>query len=248
MKTKINVLGKQIMVLCLILSGITNFGSLFAATSEPGAVTVKKSKDFRVTGDGTSAEWNNTDWLTVTQQGTGPLLYSTKVKVLYSETGIYFLFNCEDKKLTSTLMGDFLDLYNEDVVEVFLWPDESFPVYFEYEVSPLNYELPIIIPNYNGKFYGWQPWHYEGERLTQHATTASGGKKVSGAAVTGWMAEFFIPYKLLVPLNNVPPVPGTKWRANMYRIDYDSGTKYFAWQKIEKGFHEYNHFGTFIFE
>jgi hypothetical protein len=53
---------------------------------------------------------------------------------------------------------------------------------------------------------------------------------------------------LLVPLNNVPPVSGTKWRANMYRIDYDNGPEYFAWQKIDKGFHEYNHFGTFIFE
>ena len=57
---------------------------------------------------------------------------------------------------------------------------------------------------------------------------------MSGGSVSGWMAEFFIPYKLLVPLNNVPPVSGTKWRANMYRIDYDNGTKYFAWQKIEK--------------
>ena len=98
------------------------------------------------------------------------------------EQGIYFLFNCEDKKLTSTLQGDFLDLYNEDVVEVFLWPDESFPVYFEYEVSPLNYELPIIIPNYKGTFYGWKPWHYEGERMTQHATSATGGQKVSGGS------------------------------------------------------------------
>ena len=84
--------------------------------------------------------------------------------------------------------------------------------------------------------------------MTQHATSVTGGQKVSGGTVTGWMAEFFIPYKLLVPLNNVPPVSGTKWRANMYRIDYDNGTKYFAWQKIDKGFHEYNHFGTFIFE
>ena len=50
-------------------------------------------------------------------------------------------------------MGDFLDLYNEDVVEVFLWPDESFPVYFEYEVSPLNYELPIIIPKLQRKIF-----------------------------------------------------------------------------------------------
>jgi len=228
---------------------VTTVSNVLAASNPgPGSTTIKKCNDFKVTGDGSSAEWKNTEWLKVTQQGNSPVLYPTKVKVLYSETGIYFLFNCEDNKLTSTLMEDFLDLYNEDVVEVFLWTDESFPVYFEYEVSPLNYELPIIIPNNKGTFYGWKPWHYEGERLTQHATAALGGEKVSGGSVSGWIAEFFIPYKLLVPLNNVPPVSGTKWRANMYRIDYDNGAKYFAWQRIDKGFHEYNNFGTFIFE
>jgi hypothetical protein len=222
--------------------------SVQAANPEPGSITVKKSTDFKVTGDGTAENWKSTEWLNIVKQGAGSSPYQTKVKVLYSEKGIYFLFDCEDKKLTSTLKADFLNLFVEDVVEVFLWPDESFPVYFEYELSPLNYELPIIIPNYKGTFYGWQPWHYEGERRTSHETSARGGKKESGSAVTGWMAEFFIPYKLLVPLNQVPPVAGTKWRANMYRIDYDNGTALFAWQKITKSFHEYNNFGTFIFE
>ena len=247
MKTKINFVSK--LTLLLILSAfIRPAGYLLAIDLQQESITIKKCNDFNVTGDGTAENWKNTEWLNVAMQGTGPSLYSTRVKVLYSEAGIYFLFSCEDKKLTATLKGDFLDLYNEDVVEVFLWPDESFPVYFEYEVSPLNYELPIIIPNYDGKFYGWRPWHYEGERLTKHATSTTGGEKVSMGSVKGWTAEFFIPYKLLVPLNKVPPVSGTKWRANMYRIDYDNGTKYFAWQKIDKGFHEYNHFGTFIFE
>jgi hypothetical protein len=247
METKIRLLSKAFLAFLFLMVLPAN-SIIYSSNPEPGSTSIKKCIDFKVTGDGSSSEWKNTDWLIVAQQGNDPARYSTKVKVLHSGTGIYFLFSCEDKKLTSTLQGDFLDLYNEDVVEVFLWPDESFPVYFEYEVSPLNFELPIIIPNYKGTFFGWRPWHYEGERLTQHATSIIGGEKVSGAAVSGWVAEFFIPYKLLVPLNNVPPVSGTKWRANMYRIDYDNGPQYFAWQKIDKGFHEYNHFGTFIFE
>jgi hypothetical protein len=248
MKTKINLSGRRLIFGSLFLSLLSFNSILTGALPEPGSATVKKCNDFNVTGDGTASEWKSTEWLTVAQKGNGQDGYSTKVKVLYSATGIYFLFNCEDKKLTSTLQGDYLDLFNEDVVEVFLWPDESFPVYFEYEVSPLNFELPIIIPNYKGKFFGWKPWHYEGGRMTKHETSVQGGQKVSGGNVSGWMAEFFIPFQLLVPLNNVPPVSGTKWRANMYRIDYDNGTKHFAWQKIEKGFHEYDHFGTFIFE
>lgn len=245
MKKKILI---RLLFLFLILISGNTINLLLAEGPGPGSITVKKCQDFKITGNGSSAGWNSTEWISIVLQASGKSPYKTKAKVMYSDKGIYFLFNCEDKKITSTLKGDYLDLYNEDVVEVFLWPDENNTIYFEYEVSPLNYELPILIPNMNGTFLGWLPWRYEGERKTQHATCALGGKMKSGGTVSGWMAEFFIPYKLLTPLKNVPPVSGTKWRANMYRIDYDNGTALFAWQKINKGFHEYNNFGTFVFE
>ena len=232
-----------------ILSGMAEINNeLYAGNYQPGSITIKKCTDFKVSGDGRSPVWGYTEWINLPQRTSGTETYSTKAKVLYSEKGIYFLFDCEDKKLSSTMKADFLNLWEEDVVEVFLWTDESFPVYFEYEISPLNYELPIMVPNYKGNFFGWRPWQYEGEKKIQHATSTTGGKKKSGSSVTGWKAEFFIPYKLLVPLNQVPPVSGTKWRANMYRIDYDNVMKSFSWQKTEKNFHDYTNFGTFIFE
>jgi hypothetical protein len=233
---------------CLILGGNYLNSNLLALNIKPDSITIKKSQDFEITGRGSSDNWNGARWINLVQQDQNTSLYQTKVKVLYSGTGIYFLFNCEDKKLTSAMKADNLNLWEEDVVEVFLWTDEDFPVYFEYELSPLNYELPIIVPNYKGTFLGWLPWHYEGDRRTQHATSVVDGNKVSGAAVSCWIAEFFIPYKLLAPLNQVPPVSGTRWRANMYRIDYDSGAAHFAWQKTNRSFHEFNKFGTFIFE
>lgn len=233
---------------CLLLGGNYVNSELLALNIKPDSVTIKKSQDFEVTGSGSSENWNHAEWINLVQQDQNTSLYKTKVKVLYSETGIYFLFNCEDKKLTSTMKADNLNLWEEDVVEVFLWTDEDFPVYFEYELSPLNYELPIIVPNYKGTFLGWLPWHYEGDRRTQHATSVMDGNKVSGGTVSCWIAEFFIPFKLLAPLNQVPPVSGTRWRANMYRIDYDSGAAHFAWQKTNRSFHEFNKFGTFIFE
>lgn len=234
--------------------------SLFAATAavtvstgqvktgQNEAITIRKCMDFNIAGDGTNDQWNKAEWLFLSHQGSDFIDYETRVKVLSSTAGIYFLFDCEDEKLTTTLKGDNLNLWEEDVIEVFLWPAEDFPVYFEYEVSPMNYELPILVPNYKGKFLGWLPWKYEGDKKVVHATSVRGGEKVSGAKVTGWTAEFFIPYKLLEPLPLVPPEPGTRWRANMYRIDYDKGSAHFAWKKTSGTFHDYNSFGTFIFE
>jgi hypothetical protein len=236
------------LIFCIIL-GLENVNyRLLAATYDHDSAIIKKCQDFKVTGDGISNQWKNTDWINLVRQDKSDSSYKTKVKVLYSERGIYFLFNCEDKKLTSTMKADNLNLWEEDVVEVFLWTDENFPVYFEYELSPFNYELPIMVPNNKGNFLGWLPWHYEGERKIQHATSVTGGKLESGGTISGWTAEFFIPYKLLAPLSQVPPGSGPKWRANMYRIDYDNGEMPFAWQKTSKTFHEYNKFGIFIFK
>jgi len=245
---------KKIYLLCSLVLFLFPFientdNNLWAGTIAADTVFVKKCNDFKVSGDGASVEWGKTDWINLAQLNSDNPDYQTKVKILYSPTGIYFLYNCGDKKVTSTMKADNLNLWEEDVVEAFLWTDEQFPVYFEYELSPFNFELPILVPNNNGKFLGWLPWNYHGEKKTRHATSVTGGKLIGGGNITSWIAEFFIPYKLLEPLSNVPPSSGTKWRANMYRIDYDNENEMsFAWQKTSHTFHEYKKFGTFIFE
>ena len=209
---------------------------------------ITKSPDFEITGDGNTQNWETVKWVTLTQRKKMGMVYQTQIKLLYSDAGIYCLFKCDDKKITATLKGDFLNLYNEDVVEVFFWTDEKMPVYFEYELSPLNYELPILVPNNNGDFFGWRPWHYEGDRRTRHATHININKKNAAGEVTSWTAEFFIPFALLKPMSNVPPKKGTQWRANFCRIDYDSGTSTWSWQKTRNNFHDYEKFGTLLFE
>jgi len=199
--------------------------------------------DFDISGKGNSGAWKKTDWINLEQRDTSGYCYKTKVKSLYSDTGIYFLFDCEDSVITSTLNSDYADLYNEDVVEVFLWTSEEYPFYFEYELSPHNFELPIMVPNVRGDFFGWKPWHYEGDRKTRHATSIN----VEDGKIKGWKAEMFIPFALLKPLDHVPPDKGTEWRVNMYRIDYDKEPSDWTWQPVKTNFHDYEHFGTFKF-
>ncbi len=209
---------------------------------------VRSTEDFEVTGDGSAEAWKKAEWEPLHQRSGGNHPYETRIKLLYSKKGIYVLMDATDKKITAT-RKDFENLWEEDVFEVFLWPDERDSLYFEYEISPLNAELPILIPNMDGKFLGWRPWHYEGERKIRKATSSIGGERKSGAAVDGWKAEFFIPYDLLTPLRNVPPKSGTRWRANFYRVDYDDGkTTSWDWARVGPSFHEYKKFGTLVFE
>lgn len=207
-------------------------------------LTVKRTANFDISGKGDAAEWNNADWIQLPKRK-GTATYSTRAKLLYSDTGIYGLFSSQDKKITATFKEDFADLWTEDVVEIFFWPDESMPIYFEYELSPLNYELAILVPNMNGDFLGWKPWHYDGERKTHHATYIHRDR--NGNAME-WLAEFFIPYALLRPLKNVPPKSGSAWRMNMYRVDHDQQSSSWSWRPVRKNFHDYDRFGVMKFE
>ena len=234
------------LLFCAI--GFTGLQSHIPEPRPMDSIIVEQTQDFTLSGDGQAEAWQVASWHTLPQRSDTENERETRFKVLYSGAGIYFLFYCQDEILTATKTADFEKLWLEDVVEVFLWPDTNHTIYFEYEISPLNYELPIIIPNINEKFLGWRPWQYEGERKTRHMTRVVGGKKESGAKISGWYAEFFIPYQLLRPLSNVPRQPGATWRANMYRVDYDhQKTAHWSWQKTNGSFHEFEKFGRLVF-
>jgi len=230
---------------------------LFGLDAPPSAVAdahrelrVKPTDDFEVDGQGTNEAWKKAEWSSLRPRSSDGPAYAVRVKTRYSRTGLYVLMEAEDRKLTSTFQDDFANLWTEDVFEFFVWPDERDPIYFEYEISPLNRELPIIVPNPDGhKFLGWRPWHYEGDRKIRKATSATGGPAEAGASVNGWKAEIFMPFALLSPMRNVPPEPGTRWRGNFYRMDYDFGkTSSWDWNRVGPSFHEFRNFGTFIFE
>jgi len=217
-------------------------------TTRP-TLRVPPTGDFEVTGDGGNENWKKAEWTALRPRHTGGPDHETRVKVLYSKTGLYVLMDGADAKVTANIKEDFSTLWMEDVFEVFLWPDERDSLYFEYEISPLARELPILVPNLEGMFLGWLPWFYDGKRKTRKATSAVGGKLTSGSDIQRWRAEFFLPYDLLRPLRNVPPGPGTRWRANFYRMDYDGGkTSSWDWARVGPSFHDFTRFGTLVFE
>jgi hypothetical protein len=236
-------------VAALVLAAPSRYDFAVHAQATPRpSVSVRPTADFEVTGTGDHAAWRLAAWTPMRRRQADGSPYDTRFKVLYSTTGIYCLMDGTDKMLTATMNEDFMDLWNEDVYEVFLWTDERHPIYFEYEISPLNRELPILIPNFGGQFLGWRPWRYDRDRLVRKATSVTGGPKQSHAAIQGWRAEFFIPYALLRPLQNVPPKPGMKWRANFYRMDYDGGKRtQWDWAPVGDSFHEYEKFGELVF-
>ena len=202
-----------------------------------------------MTGSGNNPAWANAAWCELERFGKKGHNYQARFKMLYSDRGLYVLMDGTDKKLSATKSDDFDNLWTEDVFEFFLWPDERHTIYFEYEISPLEKELLLLVPNFDGKQLGWTPWHYESERRLVKKVTIQDGKKEPNAEIRGWAAEVFVPYQLLKPLQNVPPKPGSHWRANVYRCDYDDHkATAWGWSRTSGSFHQYNKFGTLVFE
>jgi predicted TIM-barrel fold metal-dependent hydrolase len=209
---------------------------------------VKSTQDFELNGKGDAKAWESAEWQSLVGCGGAKHEKTARFKVLWSAKGLYVLMQGSDTKVTATMQADYGTLWTEDCFEVFVKPDPEAPLYFEYEISPLGYELPIMITNIDGKTMGWQPWLYGGGRKIRKAIAIEEGKQEPGAAIQGWSAEIFIPFELLKPLKNVPPEKGTTWTANFYRMDYDDGEKGWNWSPTTGSFHQFQKFGTLVFE
>ncbi len=217
--------------------------------NQKNKLIVNHCADFELNGKGDNPQWNNVGWTRMSLLNETDVNLETKFKMLYSETGIYVLSYCEDNLISTSYENDQDDIWEADVFEVFLHTDPNNPVYFEYEINPLNTELVLLIPNNEGDFMGWAPWHYEGERKIRKAVHIMGGKAETGAKIKGWTAEMFFPYALFKGFKNSPPKPGTEWKGNFYRMDYDTGKRIsWCWAPIEKTFHEYKKFRPIFFK
>lgn len=251
----------RVLFCCLVFFVACSTPRALRVQSSETKLLVKHANDFTITGEGSDPAWSLTSWNNIPQRDyetlknsdwqiekdkPGRPVYSTMFKVLYSDKGIYCLYKCEDSAITATIKEDYGALYNEDVVELFLRPDTTLPCYFEYELSPLNYELPIMIINNKGNAMGWKPWHYDDRRKTIHAIKRDTAKTSNGRFT--WTAEVFIPYSLLAPTINSRPARGTLWRGNFYRIDYDVSPAYSSWNLTRQNFHDYERFGLIEFD
>lgn len=221
------------------------FACFFKANASDTLIVHSIAQDFKPNGKGTNPEWALAEWVNLPRIDTITTPYTARFKTLYSEKGMYVLFDGTDEKVTSTYKKDFSEMYKGDVFEIFLHPNPDTPLYFEYEINAFNKELVLMIPNLHRKIAGWLPWMYTGDRKVV--------KKISihkeRGKMKGWMAEIFIPFALLSPLENTPPSKGTVWKGTFCRLDYDSGSMIkWSWAPIKVSFHEFQRYKTIVFD
>ena len=156
---------------------------------------------------------------------------STVVRVATRGGALLVRFDGRDRGVVATLTERDAPLWKEDVFEVFLSPDGSPGVYYEFEVNPLGalFDARIESP--------------EGRRETMRADVSwncPGFSARAGRREGHWWARFRIP---LAPLC---PEMAAGWRANFYRIDRGEPDEHSAWSPTfaePPDFHRPDRFG-----
>jgi hypothetical protein len=167
----------------------------------------------------------------------------TEVRAFYTDSDLYLLFVSPYTELNLWLppdpTKDHLKLWDRDVVEFFLGDDwTDIKHYREFEVAPTGDWVDLAIDLGREKYEAeWNSgWQRQG-RIDE--------------ANHVWYAAAKVPLK---SVSDHPVKPGTKWRANLYRIDglgEDPQRHFMCWQPTcvvnRDPNHVPEHFGTLVF-
>src|SRR3990170_4270160 len=100
--------------MCVFLTAMCLFllprNTASAQENSPEVIRVQHTEDFELSGDGRNKLWEAVPWNVLSASEKGELR-KTQAKILYSNTGIYFLFHNEDEILTASKTADFERLW-----------------------------------------------------------------------------------------------------------------------------------------
>jgi hypothetical protein len=184
--------------------------------------------------------------------GTGPFSLNegsdlpalrTEAKMLWDDQNLYFGFECEDTDLFATMKVRDQHLWEEEVVEIFIDPDNDQLNYIELEINPLNTFLDLFV------LRPVVPIPYESYNIpAQWAVNVNGTVNNSADKDKGWTLELSIPLKEAVTAAHLPPHDGDKWRLNLYRIEKKPKEEYSAWSPtLNSSYHTPARFGEITF-
>ena len=165
-------------------------------------------------------------------------------RFLWDKTNLYVAIVAKDDDIQSTYKGRDRRLWEEDVLELFIKPRNSSPIYYEFQFSPTNQVFDAYWSKRGGKLNEATLW----DSNLRSAVQIDGTLNQSKDKDHSWSVEVAIP---------LDDIKGNKedfssWKVAVCRYDYDE-----SWDQPkntstapvseEGGFHEYEVYGNLIF-
>jgi hypothetical protein len=139
---------------------------------------------------------------------------ATKVRALWDASALYLSFVVADDAVWSPYKDRDEELWNGDVVEVYLDPNADGKDYVELQISPNN----VV---FDAKFdTRRQPaWQTAKSFTLEGLKSATGSQAATDDAPATWTVELSIPWASIPGWTKIPPSPGDEMRVNLFRID-----------------------------
>jgi Carbohydrate family 9 binding domain-like len=208
-------------------------------------VATYSGSDFAIDGDLSKKVWKQAKWIEFDHDPTGKTenaSVKTRVAAVWSDRYIYFAFSGHYESLNvyegEDVAKERWELWNRDVVEVFLNPEpKRISHYYEFEVAPNNQWIDLEIEKTKTPFND-AAWNSGFE----HATKIDEKNHL-------WLTEMRIPLSS-VGVQKISS--GDQWRVNFFRAAGHGGDEkrsFLAWSSIPEGgtFHVPNRFGLLKF-
>jgi len=146
-----------------------------------------------------------------------PVKSATEARLLWDDEHLYVNFRASDRDIKATYTKRTDPLYREDVVEVFLKPDDDKPAYYEFEINPLGTVMALEIPARKDKgIKKCSNW----ETGITAAVQVAGSLNEDANLDNFYRAAMAIPWKNLKHFGGKPPKVGREIKFNLCRYDY----------------------------
>jgi len=174
----------------------------------------------------------------------------TTAKMAWDDGALYVAWECEDPDVWSAITTRDGNLWEGEVVEVYVDPDGDGKTYKEIELNPLNVVVDLNIPeSVKGAPLGVEQARKWDAVQIETAVQVEGTTQDREDIDTSWTAEMAIPLRNFTTAKNLPPHVGDTWRVQLFRIERSNtlaDPQFSSWSATDT-FHNPDRFGRIVF-
>ena len=173
---------------------------------------------------------------------------TTVARLLWNHNYLYIAFECQDDDIAPYATGADGPLWNGDVVELFIKPQEQKPEYFEFEFNPAGTIFDAFYTTGRGEPHEIALLWDSGAKV---GYTVNGSANRRDDNDIGYTIEVAIPLSIFNGMITTAPVKGTSWKFAVCRYDYSKNLPapllVMSCPNSTHGFHGYELYQTILF-
>lgn len=157
---------------------------------------------------------------TVPPKGQKPYM-KTEARILWDDEALYVFMKAYDKDITAYRTERDSDTCNDDVLELFLVPDDPATAvsYLNFEINALGTVHDAYV--YNRNLIAGRRWQFWNAAKLEHAVKIHGTLNNFRDEDEAWCLELKLPFSDMPWMENRPlPINGEQWAFHLARYDW----------------------------